>query len=164
MKPLFAVAGIIALLAGSAYAQDRCEPFTYHASSEHRERTLMDHGEPGVSVGDVRHSIGPLFDEADNRIGQSFVQQTVVIASDEDEVWTRWDATHQFSAGSIFSVREPLPLSTGDAVDNLSTPNFASGQNPTIIGGTGVFAGATGTIVMERTENGSVGQVNVSCR
>ncbi|MEM7445244.1 MAG: hypothetical protein AAF414_18130 [Pseudomonadota bacterium] len=130
----------------SAPASDRtsCEDFTVYSDGSMRTVTYVDHLPEGTSIGDQRIGYRSLSESDGNAVGDFRWILTVleVGESEGDATHTSSTGTITFPEGSIFFVRLASPATDEPAaVDQIIAPNDLA-----IIGGSGAFEGARGTI------------------
>jgi len=144
---LFVSAAIgAALTAGTALGQGHaCSPITLMSPDEHREVHFVDFDGDGVSVGDRRIGHRRLFDEDGSFVADRMWTVTVHEVSDAGEpTMTVSETVTSFEDGIIFATidnREPV-----DVHDSSRIHSNAQQGLQTIVGGTGAYAGAGGTI------------------
>ena len=129
---MIAVFGIVR--AGAQDATPSSSPTTM-TMVEHAERvTSLDNGQPGPSVGDVIvWGPDPLFDEADQTDTGATTQGTCVTFGDD----------------GACMVNETMLFPDGSTIELYGIQ--AGGSDPsmrTVIGGSGVYRGATGTVTV----------------
>lgn len=145
-----------------ARAFERCEPFTVVVDHGEVQVEFVDHGDEGPSVGDRRIVYMPLHDEAGEVIGHLDGELTAMHPDDEGNLKISSEATLQFPDGVLV-----YKLVPHRAVGDISDPDVVpTHPDPLrlIVGGSGVFAGASGSIEMERHDDHTVQTVNVTCR
>jgi hypothetical protein len=135
--------------AGALAAGERaCEPFTAFSPAESREVYFTDVDRDGqVSVRDKRVGSRGLQDGKGNDIGKRYWIITVDKVGDQGEAVQRHqEAVNVFEGGVIFASYDiDASNRMTDVTDHISLPQ--GGNVMTIVGGTGAFAEARGTIV-----------------
>lgn len=137
-------------LAGPGHAQqaDACKPFKAIAHMD--KITYHDHGEEGNSHGDRRILRWMLRDEqGEARIGTAHVVSTVLHAENKGEHPVMVDAIFAVDAGTIFT-SILATLSDPSATDKSAETE----QEWAVRGGTGAFAGVSGTLTTNPKGNG----------
>jgi hypothetical protein len=146
MNALQTVLGALAALgfAGSAtqplHAAEGPPCGKFQVYGEYVEVKYADHAEPGVGVGDARVGRGRLLDENGNEIGHSYFHSVVVPDVDEGFHTVMGTGHGVFPNGMISTsgvIRIPDPTS---AATHSQAFEYA------IVGGTGDFVGARGTM------------------
>jgi hypothetical protein len=140
-----------------------CEPFTVFSDHDAHKITFIDLGEKGPSVGDRRIFHAPLHNEAGDVVGRLDGESTVIDTDDEGHTRTFANIVYQFPTGVIIYMITPAGYARdfGDA----SAPLLPSTEaDRIIIGGSGVFAGAWGSVDVIRGDKSTETKVNVSCR
>jgi hypothetical protein len=136
---------------GSAIAQDgKCQPFDAHSSGEFRERHSQDlDGDGALSKGDKRIGHRVLQDAQGNKIGDRYyATTTLVVDANDKEIDRVTETVNVFGEGAIFATKQRV--SGKDLPSN-------------IIGGTGIYAGAQGTVTVERDGKANVYHFEVTC-
>ncbi|MCP4385017.1 MAG: hypothetical protein GY798_27000 [Hyphomicrobiales bacterium] len=152
-----------AMTSAGAHAFERCEPFTVFADHDSHEITFIDVGEEGPSIGDRRVFHGVLQNEAGDPVGRVDGESSVIYSDDEGKRRTIANVVYQFPTGVIIYTITPA-LHTQDFGD-ASAPLLPSSEAARIIvGGSGVFAGAWGSVDVIRGDKTSETKVNISCR
>jgi hypothetical protein len=104
--------------------------------------TYHDHGEEGTSHGDRRILRWGLNDEDDStRVGTAYVHSTVMHPETQGEYPTMVEIIFDLDKGTIFAILL-AKLSDPSATDKSADHR----QEMAIQGGTGAFAGASGTV------------------
>ncbi|MCB0069680.1 MAG: dirigent protein [Caldilineaceae bacterium] len=115
-------------------------PTTLHLVEHAVHLTTVDHGEPGPSVGDVQvWGPNPLFDERDSADTGATTQGTCTA----------------LNAAFDCIVTETIVFANGSTLQIQGVEFAAAPSLRTIVGGSGDYLGATGTIVVEPTEDQS---------
>jgi len=152
----------LTMATAGAHAFERCEPFTVFADHASHEITYVDLGDEGPSVGDRRIFHGELHDDAGKVVGRVDGESSVIYSDDEGNTRTIANVVYQFPTGVIVYMITPAGFARdfGDA----SAPLLPSAEAARIIvGGSGVFAGASGSVDVTRGDDKSETRVNVSC-
>ena len=100
----------------------------------------MDHAGTGVGVGDARAGQGRLLDENGNEIGRSYFHSVVVPGADEG-FHTVMGTGHSVFANGMISTSGVIQIP-----DPTSSATHTQEFEYAIVGGTGDFAGARGTM------------------
>jgi len=159
-------AGAFAVVPGGA-ALAACEPFVAYLPDEGRQFEYKDiNGDGKVSAGDKLIGRDTIFDGNGNQIGR------VVLVIDLDKVdsegvATKW-ADNQifvFEGGALFGFKE----FDGPKMDIRElTPEALKKQNlkatTAMIGGTGEYAGASGTLEFTIKDGSATNHFNISCK
>ncbi|WP_421725193.1 hypothetical protein [Bauldia sp.] len=146
----FSVTVGIALATETGLAQGRaCDELTLVSMNDHREVHFVDFDNDGPSIGDRRIGHRRLVDKDGNVIADRVWTVTVQEVDDAGEpTVTASEAVTLFEDGNIFTRvdnRDPVN------VDDLTTMHSNAQRPPqAIIGGTGAYAGATGTLEVIR--------------
>lgn len=113
---------------------------TLHLVEHAVHLTTIDHGDPGPSVGDVQvWGPNPLFDEGDNTdTGATTQGICTALNADFDCIATE---TIVFADGSTLQIQ---------GVEYAAAPSHRA-----IVGGSGDYLGATGTVAVEPTQDQS---------
>jgi hypothetical protein len=136
---------------GTAIAQDgKCQPFDAHSSGEFRERYSQDlDGDGALSKGDKRIGHRVLQDAQGNKIGDRYyATTTLVVDADGKEIDRVTETVNVFGDGVIFATKQ--------RVAGKDLPS-------SIIGGTGIFAGAQGSVTVERKGKANVYHFEAKC-
>ena len=148
MRALVAVA-MLALLPTSLFAQQTCESFTARTNDD-RIVTTFDAGTEGPSIGDVRVGSRALLDSDGNEVGRS---RWIIspLGFDDDEVPIHYEvrAYHIYDDGVLAYV---VPNTQPRTHLLQGSPTMIPDTEGIIVGGTGVFANARGTITISRTK------------
>ncbi len=170
LKPLFsslsfAASGFIAMtivsvlgFTASVYAApETCADFKLKRNNDSRKVQFVDHGAEGVSVGDQRIGYLRLQDENGTDVGElRWIATVVEVDESSGDAKTSSQNFISLPGGVIHSVRPAESVMTSaqsETERNTSGDHF-------IIGGSGIFANATGT--MSRIAN-DVHEFRVSC-
>lgn len=145
----------LAMLSTPAMAdgEKACDSMTLYGPPEHREAHFIDMQGDGLSVGDRRIGQRGVFNEAGERVADRVWSMTVLEVGDDGEAsLTAVENMTIFEDGVLFAT-----FGNRMAVDtaNPDVTHFpSSGTAHTIIGGTGAYAGAIGTLetVQEGTD------------
>lgn len=145
-----------------AFAYEKCEPFTVVTTNDSHEMTYVDLNEEGPSVGDRRVFRAILQDKGGQVVGRTDGHTTVLYSDAEGNARVVVDLMLQFPTGVIFYKITPA-VTEADLADatQLLFPSTASDR--IIVGGSGVFAGAWGTVDVVRGDGASDLIINVSC-
>lgn len=161
--PYTVVLGLaLAATAAGAQAFERCEPFSVYLIEDSRKRAYIDHGDAGPSVGDRRINSAVVADESGEPIGRYDSEASAVHAGDAGEMRLSGRAQIQFEDGAI--TYETLAAPAARAFDDTGGGAAHTDTLRLITAGSGVFAGATGTITAVRGDDGDCLDVDVSCR
>jgi hypothetical protein len=147
MKPLTPVAAamVAALIvpSGAALAQDPASPACgeMHLRQSAEDIQFIDTGAASVDPGDRRVLRWAVTDAAGERIGTFFVVTTVLQVLEDGDV--------AMAEGHVVFANGDIKVSVIDALTNAANTEQSNRAPITwsINGGTGVFAGATGTLV-----------------
>jgi hypothetical protein len=113
---------------------------TLHLVEHAVHLTTIDHGDPGPSVGDVQvWGPNPLFDEQDSA----------------DTGATTQGICTALNAAFDCVVTETLVFADGSTLQIQGVEFAASPSQRTIVGGSGEYLGATGTVTVEPTQDQS---------
>jgi hypothetical protein len=145
-----------------AQAYERCEQVSVFSGTEDVLRHHVDHGPEGDSVGDRYVGHRPLFAKSGEVVGHEDWVFHVLHSMNEGETRIYGDWIMQFPTGEIFYKSAPTttlrPLSGTGPLTPSDVPRI-------IIGGSGVFTGASGTIEYVRHDVGKREYVvKVSCK
>ncbi len=141
-----AIAGL-ALVSTPAFAdgEKACDSMILYGPPEHREAYFIDMEGDGLSVGDRRIGQRGVFNEAGERVAERVWSMTVLEVDESGEAsLTTVENMTIFDDGVLFAT-----FGNRMAVDtaNPETTHFpSSGTAHTIIGGTGAYSGAVGTV------------------
>ena len=155
------VFGAAFVMAAGADAYERCEPFSTFTKRADHKHAYFDHGDDGPSVGDRRIAYSPLRDAAGEPIGHLDAEVTVVHPGPDGELRTAYDFILQFPTGVI--LYKIVPHSPRRAVDDVSGTTTQLDATRIIVGGSGVFAGASGSVEIIRDDVDSEIILSVSC-
>jgi hypothetical protein len=126
----------------AAIAQEAMPPATttLHLVEHAVHLTTIDHGDPGPSVGDVQvWGPNPLYDERDNA----------------DTGATTLGICTALNAAFDCIVTETILFADGSTLQIQGVEFAAAPSHRTIVGGSGDYLGATGTVAVEPTEDQS---------
>ncbi|MEO1223001.1 MAG: hypothetical protein AAFX92_02150 [Pseudomonadota bacterium] len=143
----------VALTSGSALAQAHaCERLELLSTDDHREVHFVDFDGDGPSIGDRRLGHRRLVDADGNVRADRMWTVTVHEVDDAGEpTMTASESVTAFPDGNVFSRIENRDPAN---VDDHTTPHSSAQRPPQeIIGGTGAYAGATGTVEVIRGDD-----------
>jgi hypothetical protein len=153
----------LAMAPGAAHAVERCEPFTvFHDHATHK-RSFVDHGDQGPSVGDRQISSAPLRNAAGDVVGHLDVESTLVHGDDAGNGRLIADLVAQFPTGMIILKIPPSPY-RHDFDDASKFPAPSADIARVIVGGSGAFLGASGTVEVDHRDDSTEMKFNLSCR
>lgn len=146
-----ALAALLPFLAAEGFAQDSAGPTcgTFEVVIRFDEGTPVDNGAEGPSPGDQRVLRYLAYDADDKQIGQMLITATVMPQRDDGDYDLHSHLVHNFSNGTIVSVESPRLSAV--LRPEISPDHVIEGA---VTGGTGAFAGATGTTRAQPLENG----------
>ena len=145
-----------------ARAQERCEQFSVFSGTEDVLRHHVDHGPAGDSVGDRYVGHRPLYAKSGEVVGHEDWIFHALHSMNEGETRIYGDWIMQFPSGEIFYKSAPTPTLRPLNGTGPLTPHDVP---RVIIAGTGVFAGAYGTVEYVRHDVGRREYiVKVKCR
>lgn len=153
----------LALSTGTAFAQGEraCEAMTLYSPEDHREAHFVDLGDAGLSVGDRRIGHRGVFDEAGNRVAERVWSTTVIELNDEGEAaLTVVEHMTVFDDGVLFVTFGNRMASDTANPDNTHLP---SNTTHSILGGSGAFSGAQGTMDLLREGDDFTYVFNLEC-
>ena len=160
--PRLLTAAAVVLVPVTGHAFEECAPFTLVTLDENRQVDFIDHGAEGVGPGDQRIGINQLLSEDGDVVGEIHWVATVVQPHDDGSTRLISDGSMRLPTGNILF--RMLPAAT-DREPHL-VPHRAASVEAThmIMGGTGVFAGATGDFSWTHLDDeGLMYSVNVTC-
>ncbi len=146
------LAGIGVSLAGDASAQEATGPTcgTFAVIAKIDTWHAVDHGDEGESPGDVRLLRVNLLDHDGEEIGESYTVVTLLPSPEDGPQMVRSDSHHMFANGALaISTVTQTPNTNTDVKELTHTL-----QRP-VVGGTGDFAHATGTVTTATLPDGS---------
>ena len=168
MKAWYTIVGagaLVVVLDGAALAA--CEPFDAYLPVEGRQFEFTDINKDGkISAGDKMIGRDTIFDGNGNKIGRVFLVIDL-LEVDSEGIATKWDDNQifVFERGGLFgfkafdgptmNVRELTPAT-------LKNQNLKATSS--IIGGTGEYAGATGTLDFTIKDGNASNHFNISCK
>ena len=133
-----------------------CGKFRYY--TEYLEVEYVDHGEPGVSVGDARYGYGRLSDVNGDEVARFYFHTVISPGGGGDSHVVQGSSYSEFPNGKIM---------TGSAIripDPVSVATHADEHNYAVVGGTGDFAGARGTLRAFNDEQGRrIAEFDIFC-
>jgi hypothetical protein len=145
----------------AAHAFERCEPFTVVVDRTEVKAEFVDHGDQGPSVGDRRIVYMPLHNEAGDVIGHLDGEFTAMHPDADGSIKIASVSLMQFPTGVlIFKLTPQRAVEDFSDAGAIPPPSEAA---RIIVGGSGVFAGATGTIEVERRDDTIVHTIKVTC-
>lgn len=153
LSTALAITLAIALTAGSALAQGQaCERLELLSTDDDREVHFVDFDGDGPSIGDRRIGHRRLVDQDGTVVADRMWTVTVHDVNDAGEpTVTTSESVTAFPDGAVFSMidnRDPTN------VDDPTTRHSNAQRPPReIIGGTGAYAGATGTVEVIRGDD-----------
>ncbi len=154
---------VLAMGTAGGHGFERCEPFTVFTEHGSHEITYIDLGEEGPSVGDRRIFHAPIHNEAGDVIGRIDGESSVIDRDDDGNARTIANIVYQFSTGVIVYMITPAGF-THDFGDT-SAPLLPSTEAARfIIGGSGAFDGAWGSVNVVRGDKTTEVKLNVLCR
>lgn len=156
---------IAAVLFTTTGAWAACEPFVVTSPVSGREAGVADGGEPGPGPGDRPFGRRGLVDANGNAIG-TLNWNSHVLAVNGDGVPTEVEVTQlwDFDDGAIFV--HGMSVYQSRLKDFEDAPAFDSSDPEitwTILGGTGAYAGASGTISAKADGQDLAFRVDVTC-
>jgi hypothetical protein len=148
------VAAMVALLpfvVTEGFAQDSTglSCGTFEVVIRYDTGTPVDNGVEGPSPGDQRIIRYLVYDADDKKMGQMLITATVMPQRDDGDYDLHSHLVHSFPNGTIVSVESPRLSEVLRA--EISPHHVIEGA---VTGGTGAFAGTTGTTRAEPMENG----------
>jgi len=150
------------MASASAHAFERCEPFSVFSDHAVQKHAYIDHGDEGPSVGDRRISYSALRNEAGETVGHLDGETNAMHPDADGNPRTSGEVILQFPDGVIFYKVPPhRPLRD---ITDLSKPIAQPDALRIIVGGSGVFAGATGTVSLVRDDTSTEFIIDVSCK
>jgi hypothetical protein len=151
---------------GALAAGERaCKPFTAFSPADSREVYFTDvDGDGQVSVGDKRVGRRGLKDTTGNNIGDRYWIITVdKVDRPGTAVRRHQETVNIFEDGIIFASYDiGAPNKATDVTDRISLPQ--GGNAMTIVGGTGAYAGARGTIAAKVDGNDISFSFDLTCK
>ena len=159
-KRLLLPAVIASILLGAGApraAPDTCDSFKLTRNNESRTVEFVDHGSEGVSVGDQRIGYLRLQSEDGEDVGELRWIATVVEVDAQTGDAKTMSANFITLPGGVLHAVRPAELTM--AMADSETERNTAGDH-IIVGGSGIFANATGT--MSRIDK-DVHEFNVSC-
>lgn len=153
---------VFAMATAGAQAFERCETFSVFSDHAAQKHAYVDHAEEGMSVGDRRITYTPLRNAAGDIVGDLDSEVTAVHPDADGNLRTSRDVILQFLDGVI--LYKILPHRPLRAINDLSGPIAHPDARRIITAGSGIFAGATGTVSLVRDDTSTEFVVNVTCR
>lgn len=161
-RPKLYAAVVVLLGPATGHAFEKCEPFVVVAPSDGRQIEFLDHGLEGASPGDVRVGGGPLVSESGDLVGEISWIATVVQPGEDGGIRQVSDGALMLPTGEILYKQLPGRSHRDPGMTPLSSAPAAASR--IITGGSGVFAGGSGTIAWTRDENDHLTMsVDVTC-
>lgn len=160
-----AVALAAATVAPVALAQGACKPFSVKNDMTHRSVKYIDLGEEGHGPGDLRVGYMPLIDESGNTVGRHRWRLTVYDAlpsadaggdAVSDSLATE---TLVFDDGMIFILSLPTAVRQGRKTERQSVKGYTGA----VVGGTGTYAFARGTVEVNFDGDDSTISLDIRC-
>lgn len=150
-----------AAMPSSALAE--CAPFVAHSPFDQREIHYVDQGEKGPSVGDKTVGRRGLVD-ADGKplAGNHWITHMLEVDDDGVAVRVYQNSVAVFEDGVIFSAGETSYRNPVSALKEKNSYGVDTTVTREIIGGTGAYAGATGTVTVA-TGDTDVFQFDITC-
>jgi hypothetical protein len=149
--PFAVIATFLSFAAADGFAQGadgpRCGIF--EVTNRIDAGTTLDNGDVGPGPGDQRILRYFAYDADDKQIGQMLITATVMHQRDDGGHDLHSSLIHTFPNGTIVSVESPRL--SGVLETDISPDHVIEGA---VTGGTGAFAGATGTTRSQPVENG----------
>ncbi len=134
---------LISIPLARAQAPQSCEPFTVVGHAK-RTMTFIDLGEPGTGPGDERIGKRVIYDASDTEIGVlTWVVKTITNPTEDEAGVGHFSGHFEFPDGSISYLGI---LRTNYHAHETRAASFDKSQENAILGGTGIFTGAEGTI------------------
>lgn len=160
LKSGFFVAAVLVAGASGAHASETCKPFSVFSNNDDQKIAFVDHGVEGLSVGDRRIVYAPLHDAAGELVGHLDSETTHMHPDGEGNTRTSTEVTLQFPNGVITYKVVPLQhVPDFNDTSGLVVPDALR----FVSGGAGVFAGASGAVDVERSDDSIELLVDVSC-
>ena len=161
-----------AMVVTSSAALADCAPFTAYSAGESRRSHFHDADNDGsLGVGDKRFGVHDVTDAGGNELGQRYAVLTVKEVDESGQASARSvDMIFALKDGAILTTAERdarhLPLSGTPDNTAVSIAPPASPRGYTVVGGTGAYAGATGTLTAERHPKTSdyTWRFDIACR
>ena len=164
-RNVFALGIVLTYQSAFAAGPRVCEAFTAFSPTDGREVYFTDVDLDGaVSVGDKRVGQRKLLDSAGAEIGKRYWTIAFREIGDKGEAVSRDEETvNVFDSGVIFTTYHiDKPNAMSDYTADVSIPQGSNVM--TIVGGTGAFARASGTLVAEVAGNEIHIAFNVTCK
>jgi hypothetical protein len=143
MKVKFAVVGVAVVMAGVLGACSKTpNAFTKQSldvtSVDEKATTLeqLDLGKPGFGPGDEIVEVAPVTDSSGATIGKTYTTVTIVSGKSMPQAWGAVDCTVALPGGNL--------LFHGA----FAFKDLAKGTAAPVVGGTGKYAGATGSVAI----------------
>jgi hypothetical protein len=159
---LATVTVFLTAFAADGFAQDTSGPHcgTFDVTIRYDKGSTVDNGPGGPSTGDQRILRYLISDAGGKQLGQMLVTATVMPQRDDRNYDLHSHLVHTFPNGTIVSVESPR-------VSAVLRPEISPNHtiDGAVTGGTGAFAGATGTTSAKPVENGVYRKTfNIRCR
>lgn len=146
-----AMAVLLPFMVAQGLAQDSAEPScgTFTVIIRYDTGTPVDNSDEGPGPGDQRILRYLAYDADDKQVGQMLITATVMPQREDGDYDLHSHLVHTFQNGTIVSVESPR---LSEVLRTEVSPSHVI--EGAVTGGTGAFAGATGTTHAEPIENG----------
>lgn len=136
---------------GSAHAQEVCGTFSVITPLDARDIEVIEANEDQVTVGDARIGHSVVFDPQGEEVGSIDWETAVLAGSDDENLRMSSEVIMTLQTGSLYIKSSAFSVpNRGDGVrSTIVTEDVVLG----IVGGTGVFEGATGTYSFDIKDN-----------